>query len=334
LHLVELSGLFVSNVSKTLAKQSEADFEWDGAIAKWQAITEEAGVTRSGLARSIRDIEANPKGKLAFVRSCKEQIRDLMDNTFAQKATRTLLGRAGHVSMCVRWCESKLIPPFELSVNKFLAFGDHARREKAPATQVASVKKALRVASALLDLDTPTGLLNHEACKGVVTRGYQRKRLTKWAVPRSVKAIKALETAVVHDVDLQERVIAGAICFGVRARMRGADLLRVCEELTLDLNAESGMGYIDLRAHVTKTSRGRFETGRHGVDSTAPSWDLAEDHWAQHWMLARQEANPDASAQGFLMPSVGPDGFVDQAMHTDEPAIHVREMLVKGGGRP
>ena len=83
--------------------RSKEDFEWETAVGKWQPIAEEAGVHNSGLARSIADIHKDPRHALALDRSIAEQVKALWDNTLAKKATTTLMQRAGHVSMYIRW---------------------------------------------------------------------------------------------------------------------------------------------------------------------------------------------------------------------------------------
>ena len=100
----------------------QADEEWDGAIAKWGALVEEAGVEHSNLVRKIFKIHKDPSHKLALERNIDQQIRDLFDNELAKKAPRTLMKRAGHVAMYIRWCKGKNVVPFELSEEKFVAY--------------------------------------------------------------------------------------------------------------------------------------------------------------------------------------------------------------------
>lgn len=57
-----------------------------------------------------------------------------------------------------------------------------------------------------------------------------------------------------------ERVLAGTIRFCRGARMRGADMLRVCVEPTLDLHHSTGLGYVHVAAHVTKMDRVKLQT--------------------------------------------------------------------------
>ena len=88
-------------------RRSKADEEWDGAIAKWLALVEEAGVEHSNLARKIFKIHKNPTHKLALEPNIDQQVRDLFDNQFAKKAPRTVMKRAGHVAMHISWCKGK-----------------------------------------------------------------------------------------------------------------------------------------------------------------------------------------------------------------------------------
>ena len=131
-----------------------------------------------------------------------------------------------------------------------------------------------------------------------------------------------------------ERVLAGTIRFSLGARMRGADMLRVCVELTLDLHHSTGLGYVDVAAHVTKMNRVKLQTCRIGVESKAHSWGLHEDHWAEAWLQAREEVGINATTMGFMVPSVGPGGFTKTQMTTEELAVHLREIVVKWGISP
>ena len=91
---------------------------------------------------------------------------------------------------------------------------------------------------------------------------------------------------------------------------------------------------MDVSAHVTKMNRVKLQTCRMGVESTAHSWDLPEDHWAEAWLQARKVAGINATELGFMLPSVGPGGFTKGQMATEELAVHLREILVKWGISP
>ena len=186
--------------------------------------------------------------------------------------------------------KGKMSPPFELSEEKFVAYGDDRRLENAPATQVKSVRQALAFATFLMELDTPAGIFSSHQVQGVCLRGYMQKRITEQSRPLSQQAIKVPEEATVHAVGAVERVLAGTIRFCLGARMRGADMLRVCVELTLDFHHSTGLGYVDVAAHVTKMNIVKLQTCRMGVESTAHSWGLHEDHWAEAWLQAREES--------------------------------------------
>ena len=153
------------------------------STAKWQALVEEAGVEHSNLAREISRIHKHPTHTLALDRNIDQQVKDLFDNQFAKKAPRTLMKRAGHVAMCIRWCKGKNVPPFELSEAKFVAHGDDRRLEKAPATQVENVRWALAFATSLMELDTPAGIFASHQVQGVCFRGCMKKRIAEQSRP-------------------------------------------------------------------------------------------------------------------------------------------------------
>ena len=227
--------------------------------------------------------------------------------------------------------KGKNVPPFELSEEKFVAYGDDRRLEKAPATQVESVRQALALATSLMELNAPAGIFSSHQAQGFCLRGCMKKRITEQSRPLSQQAIRALEEATVNAGSALERVLAGTIRFCLGARMRGADMLRVCVEPNLDLHHSTGLGYVDVAAHVTKMSRVKLHTCRMGVESTAHSWGLHDDHWAEAWLQARKDTGINATKLGFMLPSVGPGGFTKGQMATEELAVHLRQILVKWG---
>ena len=181
---------------------------------------------------------------------------------------------------------------------------EHVSRRPAGQTS-----QALAFVESLMELDTPAGIFSSHQVQGVCFRGCMKKRIAEQCRPLSKQTIKVLEEATVNAVGSVERVLAGTIRFCLGARMRGADMLRVCVELTLDLHHTARLGYVDVAAHVTKTNRVKLQTCRTGVESTAHSWGLHEDHWAEAWLQAREDANFNAAQLGFMLPSVGLGGF-------------------------
>ena len=68
------------------------------------------------------------------------------------------------------------------------------------------------------------------------------------------KCVCAFGRATVHLQHARDRAIAGSLRFIIGSRRRGADIAKAREEPALDFSAESGGGYGDVCADVTKNS--------------------------------------------------------------------------------
>ena len=128
------------------------------------------------------------------------------------------------------------------------------------------------------------------------------------------------------NADDKEIVIAGFLRFMIGARLRAKDAAEIRQEPTLDLNEDTGVGYVDVVADKTKTAQG-FR-GREGTEITAHSWGLVHDTWALDWLNARARLGLHAEADGMLMPSfeVGQQFSATKAANSQEIGIHLREI--------
>ena len=319
------------------AKEAQEDDDWSSALAKWQALAEEAGTEHSGLAKLLVQTNgaSGADGRLSAM--CMESLTkasklDILSDQLGVKAASTLHQRGGRVAMFIRWCKSVGIDPFPLTTEKVYQYCFQCRIEKAPATRAVEVLKGLRLATILLELDNKMDIFKAPRIDGCIKVAYQRKRLTQKAQVLTTRAVAALEKAAVHETDPVKRMIAGNLRLALGSRNRGGDCTRICEEPVLELNPRTKKGYVDVKAHITKRSQIRLETSRMGVEMTSHSWGICEETWAEVWLATRAELKLDAKMQGFLLPSVGPGGTLrPYKMPTEELAMHLREILVEWG---
>ena len=230
--------------------------KWQQAMTKWQNIAEEAGPENSELARLINkhklsgsDVEQRFQQAVENDIKQNEEVTDLLEDTFAGKSASTLNGRAGALLMYMRWTKSVNLVAFPLTEEVCYAYVKSCRIECAPATRAFEVRKAWRLATVLLGLDNKMDTFKSARIDGCIRRCYRQKRMTKRSTPLHKKAVMALERACVHDPNPVNRSKAGFLRFCIGARARGGDAARIGKEPELDL-APSGMGYIDVLAHV------------------------------------------------------------------------------------
>ena len=176
------------------------------------------------------------------------------------------------------------------------------KADNAAATRPKTFISACRKITILTQLDTGIQWLEPgripQYITGVMKQVFSKKRLTKKSIPLSQKAIEALENCVADNADDKEIVIAGFLRFMIGARMRAKDAAEIRQEPTLDLNEDTGVGYIDVVADKSKTAQG-FR-GREGTEITAHSWGLVHDTWALDWLKARARLGLHAEADDAL----------------------------------
>lgn len=227
-------------------------------------------------------------------------LKDLLADTFARKSAKTLNDRAGAVLMYSRWAASVNVSAFPLTEEKCYNYVRHCRIEQAPATRAAEARKGWRIATLLMELDNDMAIFNSLQIEGCIARSYRTKRMTHQSIPLSKLAFMALERATVHAPLAWERSLAGFLRFCVGSRSRAGDATRIAVEPELDHNFDTGIGYVDCKAHVTKRTNIRPETMRMEVKVIAQSWGLCEEHWAESWLAARKGCQQDAANDGFL----------------------------------
>ena len=175
--------------------------------------------------------------------------------------------------MYMRWTKSINIQAFPLTEEACYQYVKSCRIERAPATRAFEARKAWRLATILLGLNTSMDIFKSARTEGCIRRCYKHKRLTKRSEPINKRAVMALERACVHSDDSVTRSKAGFLRFCIGARARGGAAARIGQEPILDL-APNGLGYIDVLAHVHKRSNMHVESTRMGLEMSAHSWGL------------------------------------------------------------
>jgi hypothetical protein len=171
------------------------DPKWSQALTKWQNIAEEAGAENSELARLINKHKlSGQQVEDRFQRAVQddiqhnEEVSDLLEDTFAGKSASTLNGRAGALLMYMRWTKSLNLKAFPLTEEVCYAYVKSCRIEHAPATRAFEARKAWRLATILLGLDSGMNIFKSARIEGCIRRCYKKKRMTKRSVPLHKKS--------------------------------------------------------------------------------------------------------------------------------------------------
>ena len=159
---------------------------WNAAVAKWQALAQEAGPEHSDLAKTLVKQEGVSELKGNFETRCfeeiqKEEAKAIFEDQCSIKSTSTLNQRAGRVSMFIQWCTSVGRELFPLTVDLVYAYVKNCHEEKAPATMAVEVIKGLRLATHILELHNSTDIFQTARIQGCIKSSYQGKRLTEKA---------------------------------------------------------------------------------------------------------------------------------------------------------
>ena len=139
---------------KEVSLESSDKEEWTGAVAKWQALAEEAGRENSNLAKLLVDLQGSSSAEGILEAKCAEHIKadinEVMSDPCGITASSTLRQRVGRVAMYIRWCRSMGYAPFPLTPDQVYLYVKACRTEKAPATRAVEVIKGLRLATHIL----------------------------------------------------------------------------------------------------------------------------------------------------------------------------------------
>jgi hypothetical protein len=125
----------------------------------------------------------------------------------------------------------------------------------------------------------------------------------------------------------QERVVIGFMLFCLEGRLRVADAQRLREEPVLDVDS-SGLGYIEAKAGVVKTSQAKRMKAK-VLQIAGHSQDLAGRGWAAEWLALRRAEGMDVVRDGWLQPHplVG-GGWGRALMKSSELGVFLRSLLV------
>lgn len=252
----------------------------------------------------VRFVPHSPTAQILFAEDDPALYAASLLDIARPKATGTLERRLISLRLYARW--HAVARPgrrgelLELSLYLYLrALQDEA----APPTRAAAMVEAVRFLLGLAGLSNEIPFFVSKRVEGAALASADRKPVRVQRAPLPHKVVAQLETFVVDDGDVGQRIMAGAFLFLVHARMRWSDLAKVSQEPFLDLDA-SGIGFVESTAQSQLLKSGRSKK-RRGL--AVPLVGLAEGvggrPWASTWLGLRLRAGLDAAVQKTLIPS-------------------------------
>ena len=257
-------------------------------------------------------------------------------DSFSRKSTATLSKRGGHILEFFAYCHSVSIQPLPISEPALYDFLRTVRAAKS-ATSVKSTVESIVFSIGVLGLDGAKEASQSERIVGLSHRLQLTKRPTKQAKPLHRKQIIALERTLMNPkACLQDRVMAGHCLWATHGRLRWNDSL-FASSVELDINADSGEGFVEAETLVTKTST-TAQKKTTFLPQVAPIRGLELDDWASKWLQLRLKAGlrqpGELDDEGNLYPLItsvdGGGNFSDNPLSTGDASTWLREIISKG----
>jgi hypothetical protein len=253
-----------------------------------------------------------------------EQLTSSIDDIFSMKATRTLLKRSSDLFKYISWCRQLRKAPFPLSESQTYQY----IREKCMrfASSASSFRESISFAHGMLQLVGAEDVLNSVRIKGLCSKTKATKRPLQQAKVLTVRQVKHLESIVLSNADIQDRVMAGycLVCLNSRARWND---IQFPTRLSEDRDG-LGQGFYQIDVRIVKTSS-TAEKKAMLLPVTGIIDGLEHSNWFDKWVNDRTSAGlPNINCESPLMPGVLVNGKWDKApLSTSQASKWIRELL-------
>ena len=250
-------------------------------------------------------------------------------DAFANKATRTLLVRAGPLILYIQYCKRldlSAFPILEPQIYQYICF---LRDAGSAATKAASFKSSLAFAMGSLGLIGVDLVLSSSRVSGAAFMQHLMKPMLKQRRAFYVMEVLWFEELCGGAIDVRDRVFAGYLLFLIYARARSGDCALVSHVLW-DVEGSS-FGFVEVGTTSAKTSRTVAQRTRF-LPLTAPRLGLLSEPWADNWKRARLESGLQdfSDESGFpLMPApLLTGGWSDRPLSAGEVRKWTIELLL------
>eukprot|EP00435_Cladocopium_sp_Y103_P074221 s101_g47.t1 len=257
-----------------------------------------------------------------------DYIWQVVHDAFSSKATATLNSRASSLLAFGRWKRSLclgssagIFPVTEEMAYEYLC---ELRICKAAPSKGRRFLEALGFAKGLIGARVDPVLSSARvrgAADGSGVRPVKKKS------PFTVEQLLILERITMFGQG-QDAIFSGYLCFITHCRLRWSDGQHCIQEPALDINAETGCGFLEAALYHHKTARKRRANVMRLLPVAAVIPGLSGHNWAEHWLHKRSEMNLKGSLRQPMMPAPTAEGlWTSQPLTSSEANVWLRELL-------
>ena len=256
----------------------------------------------------------------------EDSIFDIIQDSFADKATSTLRARAASLLAFGRWKKSIFgevaCGIFPISEDMAYEYLCDLRRNHAAASRRKRFLEAVGFAKGLIGADVDE-VLSSSRVKGVAHGGIITERRKK--IPFTVRQVDVLERLAVFSSG-QVAIFAGYVCFIIHCRLRWSDGQHCVQEPTMDVS--EGRGFLEASLYHHKTAKKRRLKVLRLLPAACVLPGLSGEDWASKWLANRKAAGLAASLTCPTMPAPMRDGSWSRLpLTSSEAVVWLREIL-------
>lgn len=256
-------------------------------------------------------------------------ILQILSDALANKATGTLLKRAGSLWRYANWIMARGVgTPFDQSEIVLYEYLNYLRNSDAAATSASHFIEALRFFDTVFSctaMDVSQALSSR--VRGAAHSMFLKKRKLQQAPAFTLEAVQCFEQLCLEDNRAHVRVICGAILFCILACVRWFDAMRI-ESVRLDKYITMCIVEAETSRHKTSMSK---ESKTRLLPYTCLGRFLASAEWAQSFSDAREESG--LNQQSLFVPAWNEvsQTWSPYPMSSGEATCWIRELLHQCG---
>eukprot|EP00435_Cladocopium_sp_Y103_P059180 s502_g21.t1 len=257
-----------------------------------------------------------------------DYIWQVVADSFSRKAAATLKARASSLLAFGRWKKSLSLGSSEgvFPITEEMAYDYlcELRYNKAAPSKGKRFLEAVGFAKGLVGAKVDAVLASSRvkgAAEGTGAKPVRKK------CPFTVEQVLILERIAMY-CQGQQAIFAGYLCFLIHCRLRWSDGQHCIQEPTIDIDPETGRGFLEAALYHHKTANKRRVNVVRLLPVAAVLPGLTGNNWAEHWLKKRLDMNLRGSMRQPMMPAPTADGHWDlQPLSSSEANVWLRELL-------
>ena len=286
----------------------------DLAIRRWRLIIEE-NLDSTKLGKQMSDLG----NELAS----DEEIRSVITDTFARKATSTLAKRSGPILKYLLWHRKYYgfsgMPPTEQKAYKYIK---HLQTVKYASTPAAFLS-AIRFSRYLLDMQGSEEISSSERIRGACHVKLLEKRPLKQRRKLKVDEVISIHQVATNSPCNHDRYASSFFLGQLYTRGRYTGYCGA-EKLIPDFDSDGG-GYLEAPTLMSKTQTSA-DRKRTFLPQVAPAIGVTKDNWAKRFLDERSAQNMNGFRWLLPTPSAN-GGWIDEPLSVSEASKWLRAIL-------